>query len=223
MIKIYCITFAKTGLHYIGKSKNYKRRKKQHISMLNNGNHHSLKFQMDYDHYNGKTSDLFFEVIDECIPDLADVFETYYINNYRSYISGYNMNRGEAWPPVDDLEAVRNGMLIDDNKIVCRNCGKPFVYDTNEQYCSSFCYQAASIKRRPISSSTIFRSCDYCKREYVYTVQNPVFCSSICKSLSKKDEWARNLNPVDNNKGYGNEKKKSVSLLSTWLSRRSWG
>ena len=51
MACIYKIKNIENGKYYIGSTKNYEGRKKQHILQLKNRNHHNYKLQKDWDFY----------------------------------------------------------------------------------------------------------------------------------------------------------------------------
>lgn len=78
---------------YIGYASDLSNRKSKHFSMLNNGSHHSIKLQNAFDKYKVFN----FEVI-EYTNDLQSR-EVYWINQYNSYSSGYNMTEGGEGAP----------------------------------------------------------------------------------------------------------------------------
>lgn len=87
---VYKIENIQNGKVYIGSSKDIERRWKEHIKMLEEGNHHSRKLQNDYN----LTKDLIqfkFDVIEEVKFASQLIYrEQYWMDYYNAYQNGYN-------------------------------------------------------------------------------------------------------------------------------------
>lgn len=88
---VYEILNTKTGKRYIGSSKNYKRRKEEHIYLLKRGDHSSIYLQNSFDK-NGIESFIF--NILELVEDNKDLFnkEQFYLDKYSSYKRAFGYN-----------------------------------------------------------------------------------------------------------------------------------
>ena len=85
---IYCIKNVFRNQMYIGKSINIQKRILNHYSHLYNNKHHSHKLQASWNKY----PDEYFisGIIEECPIELLDQRESYYINLYDTYNTGFN-------------------------------------------------------------------------------------------------------------------------------------
>lgn len=94
MIGIYKITNISSKKVYIGQSKNIGKRWNEHIKLLENGKHHSIKLQRSWNK-SGRNK-FKFEIIEECSIEVLDSREQYWINYYDSINNGFNIvNVGE--------------------------------------------------------------------------------------------------------------------------------
>ena len=117
---VYIITCTKNNKSYIGVSKNIKNRWKQHVKMLHEKTHHSIKLQEDYNTY----GDDFFEFKTLQITDYGNAkkLEDTYIKMYKSDINGYNVEsyldnttrRDKMWRS-SILEYTKNTYVPDGN------------------------------------------------------------------------------------------------------------
>lgn len=90
MVGIYKITNKVNGKCYIGQSKSIPNRWRQHITDLNNGNHHCFKLQDDYDEYG--IVNFSFEVLEICEDENELTrLEQVYMNKYSPKL--YNSKR----------------------------------------------------------------------------------------------------------------------------------
>lgn len=90
---IYKIENTRTKCVYIGSTKDFSKREKQHFSMLEKNKHHSSKLQRSYN--TSKDKSIFkFEIIEE-VDDACELKkrEQYYIDLYDSFNTGYNCLR----------------------------------------------------------------------------------------------------------------------------------
>lgn len=87
---------------YIGSSKNVYVRWKQHLSMLENGKHHSNHLQNAWDKYG--RNNFIFEILEKCNEDVLIDREQYYIDYSKSYQrdNGYNENPFAGKPYMTD-------------------------------------------------------------------------------------------------------------------------
>lgn len=85
---IYKITNKVNNKSYIGSSNNIKRRWKQHINLLNKGEHHSIKLQRAWNKYG--QDNFKFEILEECDVEKLLYLEQFYIDKYKAYFEGYN-------------------------------------------------------------------------------------------------------------------------------------
>ena len=94
MIGIYKIENKVNGKIYVGQSIDINARWKNHITLLNKGNHHNDYLQKSWNKYGENNFE--FSIIEEC--DLSDLNcrEIYWIDYYNSYIRdyGYNLTLG---------------------------------------------------------------------------------------------------------------------------------
>lgn len=94
IVGIYKITNKVNGKTYVGQTVNYNKRKRSHVSYLNNGNHSNLYLQRAWNKY-GKDS-FVFTLICECEIEELDDMECLYIEKYNSLYGnkGYNLLTG---------------------------------------------------------------------------------------------------------------------------------
>jgi group I intron endonuclease len=97
MRAIYNIINIENKKRYIGETMDVKRRWEEHEEELENNQHHSYKLQQDWNKY-GKDKFKFeiLAVLDESINNYIDkyillLYEGYYIKEYDSIVSGYNI------------------------------------------------------------------------------------------------------------------------------------
>ena len=92
MKAVYMILNKYNNKIYIGATKNYEDRIKQHLRALKNGRHHNKELLNDFQ--NNK-ADLHFSILFEP-DDMNEVYikEEYYINHFNSKIKGYNKADG---------------------------------------------------------------------------------------------------------------------------------
>ena len=91
---IYCIENVDTSKKYIGQSKDIKKRWQKHINALNSGTHRNDYLQHAWNKY-GENRFKFY-IIEECVADILDEREIYYIDYYKTTDSdyGYNLKSG---------------------------------------------------------------------------------------------------------------------------------
>ena len=83
---VYIIENIENSKCYVGSSKNILKRWKEHIRMLQNGNHHSAKLQNSFNKYEeGKFQ---FKIILECPDECLEGLEQWYLSNLTPW---YNM------------------------------------------------------------------------------------------------------------------------------------
>lgn len=83
---IYCVTNIENGKKYIGSTKNFKIRKRQHLTLLRKGQHHSRYLQHAFDAYGEDAFD--WGVLEQCKNSELIVREQYY---YSLIEPEYNM------------------------------------------------------------------------------------------------------------------------------------
>jgi group I intron endonuclease len=88
-IGIYAIIFEGSDKFYIGKSDNFDRRKKEHISSFIKG-HYNYKLKEAYNLY-GKPN---FILIEECSIEELNSKEIFWIQEFNSRVSGLNITKG---------------------------------------------------------------------------------------------------------------------------------
>lgn len=86
---IYKITCMPTGKMYIGSALNFRKRFKDHRSLLNLGNHHSIKLQRAWNKY-GKDS-FNFEIILACSKENLIWYEQLVMDAYQAVKRGFNV------------------------------------------------------------------------------------------------------------------------------------
>jgi len=89
MMGIYAIENIVTGECYVGQSKNIIGRFQQHLSMLEKGEHHSVKLQKAYDTMG--VDKLTLKILEQCDESLLDAKEQEWINKLDSVNRGYNI------------------------------------------------------------------------------------------------------------------------------------
>ncbi len=94
IVGIYKITNLIDGKVYIGQTVNYNKRKKRHLSSLENGNHHNEHLQRAFDKYGRDSFKI--ELIKKCNIEELDKLERYYIKELDAcnHDKGYNMMYG---------------------------------------------------------------------------------------------------------------------------------
>lgn len=94
IVGIYKITNLIDGKVYIGQTVNYNKRKKRHLSSLENGNHHNEHLQRAFDKYGEDSFKI--ELIKKCNIEELDKLERYYIKELDAcnHDKGYNMMYG---------------------------------------------------------------------------------------------------------------------------------
>lgn len=117
---IYKITNKINNKPYIGSSNNIERRWRQHISLLNNNKHHSIKLQRAWNKYGQDNFE--FEIIEECDVEKLLYLEQFYIDKYKAYFEGYNSKE----KTIDDKYF--NGVEIDKEE-------QPWLYYLNDFIC----------------------------------------------------------------------------------------
>lgn len=85
---IYEIKCIVNSMPYVGQTIDIDRRWVDHLKELNNGTHHSLKLQSDFNNYGIKAFS--FTVLKECDIEFLNLFEAYYIELFNSVEDGYN-------------------------------------------------------------------------------------------------------------------------------------
>lgn len=92
---IYYIKNTENNKYYIGSTKCFRNRYYQHCSKLKQGKHHNIVIQNVYNKYGADR--LEFGLV-EITNDLI-IRETYFINEYDSYLNGYNINPNPVTSP----------------------------------------------------------------------------------------------------------------------------
>ncbi len=88
---IYAFTNKLNGKRYVGSAINLRRRYKKHLSQLNNGNHHSAKFQHAWAKYGAEQFEF---IVLELVEDPSALIgrEQFWIDSYDAFgAAGYNM------------------------------------------------------------------------------------------------------------------------------------
>lgn len=88
---VYGIKNSKNGREYIGRSNNIERRWLLHKWLLNNGRHHSIELQTDW---NEDKDSIIFEVKEKCSESDLDNKEIEWIEKTNAYSYGYNQTIG---------------------------------------------------------------------------------------------------------------------------------
>lgn len=84
---IYKATNLVNNKSYIGQTKNFEKRKKQHLKAKDDYVFHQALRKYGKDNF-------LWEIIEECADELLDDKEIYWIDCYRTFDSGYNMTSG---------------------------------------------------------------------------------------------------------------------------------
>lgn len=87
-VGIYKIVHNDSGKVYVGSSKNIENRHKNHLYMLKNRMHHSVKLQNAHNKYGGDS--FVFETIELCEESDLLVREQYWMDTLEAYSKGYN-------------------------------------------------------------------------------------------------------------------------------------
>ena len=93
---IYTITCTKNNKKYVGYTKDFKNRKRQHLNFLRRGNHCNDYLQASYNFY-GKDS-FIFEILVYCDKDVAFSEENYWCNIFNSHNKKYGFNLAPTNP-----------------------------------------------------------------------------------------------------------------------------
>lgn len=101
MATIYYIKNKVTGKYYIGETIDYNNRINHHFSYLKNNVHHSHKLQNAFNIYGIDSFE--WGVIEEVDDEIRFEKERYYIEQYKSYINGYNETSGGDCPGYEKL------------------------------------------------------------------------------------------------------------------------
>ena len=124
MIGIYKITNKINNKPYIGSSNNIKRRWRQHISLLNNNKHHSIKLQRAWNKYG--QDNFKFEILEECEVEKLLYLEQFYIDKYKAYFEGYNSKENTR-----DIYTIDDYIKDEKSKQACEYIEKFMgIYDT---------------------------------------------------------------------------------------------
>jgi len=109
---------------YIGSSTNIEKRIKQHKQLLNSNEHHSYKFQIDWNIYDHKS---FIYKTLEAIENLEQLpsKESYYIKQYDSINNGYNISIVNQKEPIIPDNEKFNKLLKD--YLIYRNTFKNII------------------------------------------------------------------------------------------------
>lgn len=94
---IYKIQNTENGMCYIGQSVNISHRVSQHLSELNKGNHSNRCLQRAWEKYG--SSSFHISVVELCDADMLNDREVYYIQQFNTYGSGYNLTTGGDGSP----------------------------------------------------------------------------------------------------------------------------
>lgn len=96
MICVYGIENVTTGKWYVGQTKNFKQRKRQHLWRLRNNCHRNKLLQSDWNLFGENSFE--FRCLEECAPSQLLDKERYWISQKDSYGSGYNATTGGLGP-----------------------------------------------------------------------------------------------------------------------------
>ena len=121
MIGIYKIENIINNKVYIGSSNNIERRWKEHIRLLNNNEHHSIKLQRAWNKYGENAFE--FSVLEECDADRLLYLEQYYIDKFGSSFEGYNSKE-----KTRDIYTMNDYVLDKNNNTVCESIKKVSKY-----------------------------------------------------------------------------------------------
>jgi group I intron endonuclease len=105
MTGIYAIENIATGEVYVGQSRNIPNRYQQHLSMLERGEHHSLKLQKAYNSTGAEGFTL--KILELCDESELDRKEQEWIQKLDAYDKGYNMRNQTELPSNLDSFYVR--------------------------------------------------------------------------------------------------------------------
>lgn len=95
MMVIYKITNSKNNKIYIGSTKNFEKRKKQHIYLMKNNKHHSVYLQNFYNKYNDVSFSFKILKIVNSKEDLLKL-EQHFIDTYKSYNPKFGFNEAKV-------------------------------------------------------------------------------------------------------------------------------
>jgi group I intron endonuclease len=122
MTGIYAIENIATGEVYVGQSRNIPNRYQQHLSMLERGEHHSIKLQKDYNKVGVEGFTL--KVLELCSEEELDEKEQYWIQRLNAYNKGYNMrNQTELRNNYDAFQSRIAEALFNHFEEACRQLG----------------------------------------------------------------------------------------------------
>lgn len=91
---IYKITNIQTGKYYVGITEDFERRRKKHISELNNNTHHSPKLQNAWNYWGQNNFEWTMREVEINNYDELYQLEIEEIKKFNSYEDGYNCNSG---------------------------------------------------------------------------------------------------------------------------------
>jgi group I intron endonuclease len=120
MMGIYAIENVVTGECYVGQSKNIINRFQQHLSMLEKGEHHSIKLQKAYD--NLGIDKFTFKILELCDESILNVKEQEWINKLDSINRGYNMKSTDEFR-AQQLQSRASDILYKQFKEYCNDLG----------------------------------------------------------------------------------------------------
>lgn len=89
---IYCITFPKTGMKYVGRTSNPKKREYEHITALKNNRHPNKRMQIDFNKF---PQEILFEIIAEvpCVRNKRNgTPEQFWMKKLKTYDEKYGYN-----------------------------------------------------------------------------------------------------------------------------------
>lgn len=130
MACIYKIKNIENGKYYIGSTKNYEGRKKQHILQLKNRNHHNYKLQKDWDFYGEECFE--FSVLEEVSDNEQFKKEQWYLDSLEG-------KEGEIY---NICRTSYGGLAMSFHPYLrpCKVCNNNFkTYDLRQFTCSSEC------------------------------------------------------------------------------------
>lgn len=96
---------------YIGKSGNVSERLREHLQMLEKGNHHSSKLQADYNRFG--LGGFRFELLKNCPKNELSNQESLFMQKYNSIENGYNMISGKKTSEINTLDDCWRFNLLD--------------------------------------------------------------------------------------------------------------
>lgn len=138
---IYCIENIETKKKYIGQSVDIKHRWRQHINALNTNSHENDYLQKAWNKY-GRDGFQFY-ILEECLSDMLDEKEIYYIEYYKTLDRdfGYNLKSGGQYcrsTPTDEVvkkmsESIRRSYEKNDLRQRRSECTKKYWEDPSNK------------------------------------------------------------------------------------------